>query len=49
VAQLPAPGVHDFEQVREQALGLAAKDPATAAVVLRQWLGSGAPVGALPH
>jgi flagellar M-ring protein FliF len=38
VAALPAP--ERFESVREQALELAAKDPATAAVVLRQWLGS---------
>ncbi len=34
------PPAQRFEQVREQALELAAKDPATAAVVLRQWLGS---------
>lgn len=40
---LPSP--QRFEQVREQALELAAKDPATAAVVLRQWLAS-SPAGA---
>lgn len=49
IAQLPAPSPLEFEQVREQALGLAAKDPATAAVVLRQWLGSSTPAAALPH
>lgn len=44
-AQLGAPEI-DFESVRQQALELAAKDPATAAVVLRQWLGSPNPVAA---
>ena len=50
--QLPAPAAMPFEAVREQALLLAAKDPATAAVVLRQWLGGTAPAAAaaaLPH
>jgi len=37
---LPAAPVMSFEEIRAQALSLAAKDPATAAVVLRQWLGS---------
>ncbi|HWA76090.1 MAG TPA: flagellar basal-body MS-ring/collar protein FliF [Polyangiaceae bacterium] len=48
--QLAAADAVPFEVVREQALLLAAKDPATAAVVLRQWLGAGAPAAAaLPH
>ncbi len=48
--ELPAHTPLSFEQVREQALELAAKDPATAAVVLRQWLGSTTGVAAaLPH
>lgn len=47
--QLPAPAALPFEAVREQALLLAAKDPATAAVVLRQWLGGTAPAAALPQ
>ncbi len=45
-----AAGGLSFEQLREQALELAAKDPATAAVVLRAWLGSTASAGnAAPH
>jgi flagellar M-ring protein FliF len=48
--QLAAAEAVPFEVVREHALQLAAKDPATAAVVLRQWLGAGAPApAALPH
>ena len=46
--QLAAPAPVSFEVVREQALLLAAKDPATAAVVLRQWLGASGPSAALP-
>lgn len=38
--ELPAAPLVSFEEIRAQALELAAKDPATAAVVLRQWLGS---------
>ena len=50
VPQLAAPMALPFEEVREQALVLAAKDPATAAVVLRQWLSAGTPAAAaLPH
>lgn len=37
-----------FEQARQEALQLAAKDPASAAVVLRQWLTPDRAVGALP-
>ncbi|MFZ5894323.1 MAG: flagellar basal-body MS-ring/collar protein FliF [Myxococcota bacterium] len=37
---LPAADLPSFEEVRAHALELASKDPATAAVVLRQWLGS---------
>ena len=39
-AELPAAPLVSFDEIRAQALELAAKDPATAAVVLRQWLGS---------
>lgn len=39
-AELPAHPSLSFEEVRQQALELAAKDPARAAVVLREWLGS---------
>jgi flagellar M-ring protein FliF len=50
VPQLAAPAAPAFEEVREQALLMAAKDPATAAVVLRQWLSAGVPApAALPH
>ena len=50
IPQLAAPAALPFEEVREQALVLAAKDPATAAVVLRQWLSANAPAAAaLPH
>ena len=45
--RLGAPEAVPFEVVREQALQLAAKDPATAAVVLRQWLSSAAPSAAV--
>jgi len=38
--ELAAASGLSFEQIRTQALELAAKDPATAAVVLRHWLGS---------
>jgi flagellar M-ring protein FliF len=43
--ELSLPPHLSFEEVRQQALALAAKDPATAAVVLRQWLGSATPNG----
>jgi flagellar M-ring protein FliF len=50
VPELSAPATPSFEEVRDHALALAAKDPATAAVVLRQWLGlSPAQVNALPR
>jgi flagellar M-ring protein FliF len=50
IPQLAAPAALPFEEVRAQALVLAAKDPATAAVVLRQWLSAGTPAAAaLPH
>lgn len=47
-AELPAANAVSFEEIRAQALELAAKDPATAAVVLRQWLGSASAVAATP-
>ncbi|HET9929412.1 MAG TPA: flagellar M-ring protein FliF C-terminal domain-containing protein, partial [Polyangiaceae bacterium] len=47
-AELPAAPGMSFEDIRAQALELAAKDPATAAVVLRQWLGSAPAAAAAP-
>ncbi|HEY8945032.1 MAG TPA: flagellar basal-body MS-ring/collar protein FliF [Polyangiaceae bacterium] len=47
-AELAAIQQATFEQTRQEALQLAAKDPATAAVVLRQWLAPDAAVAALP-
>jgi hypothetical protein len=44
--ELPGVDQPSFEEVRAHALELAAKDPATAAVVLRQWLGSASNVAA---
>lgn len=44
--ELPGAVQLSFEEIRAQALELAAKDPATAAVVLRQWLGSASSVAA---
>lgn len=46
---LEEPNTAGVEEIRARALELAAKDPATAAVVLRRWLGVGTPaLGAVP-
>jgi len=48
-AELEAGARLTFEHIREQALELAAKDPASAAVVLRQWLQTNQTSEALPR
>lgn len=48
-AELPAPSALETEGVREAAVELATRDPATAAVILREWLSAtvaGAPAAA---